>query len=128
MVETRKLEKVNENKYLLTTENTDIKSKTTREYTKEELKEVYDDILDNLSDARKSLVETRKKATAYEALTVEEKEDIQSFMNKLELAQKFKDGAVASAQIPEHERYIELLETGKKDIEKVLPELTRGKK
>lgn len=122
----RKLEVINSNLYRLTITNEGAKLTTVKEFDKKQLKEVYEEVKQNIANLKTMASQERQKAKILDRLSDEDLEKIEDFMFLLNQVSEYKDAEKAKGAIPNIEKQIEFLENGQKEIKVALPEVLRN--
>jgi len=121
----RTLEKVNDNHFKLTVINEGQRICNVKEFDKKQLKEVYEDIVQNVNNLVSMKAIEVKKAKMLTDLPKEEEEKIEDFMHMLNQVTEFKDAEKSKAALPNFDAQIEFLERSQREIERIIPEVKR---
>ena len=122
----RKLEKIEDNQFRLTITNEGAKMSTIKEFNKKQLREVYGEVKQNITNLRSILAKEMNKAKHLNVLSNEDLAKIEDFMFTMSQVAEYKDAEKAKNAIPNIEKQIKLLDESQKEISLVIPEVLRN--
>jgi len=121
----RKLKKINEHQFELTTIDKEHDLKTIKGYEKSELKNIYKELKLRTQQSRMQKAKLEKDV---EKLDVDDTPDLREFTEKLVAAQKLAEKDKIEDQLKMVKTDLDLLANQTEELVKAIPELSRQKK
>lgn len=121
----RKLEKISDNHFKLTIENKGNRLSTVKEFDKKQMKEIYNEVEQNIANLRTMKQQSKQKAKMLIGLPDAEQDKIEDFIHMLSQAKEYQAAEQAKGMIPNLDKQIEFLEMNLKEIKVILPEVLR---
>lgn len=121
----RNLEKINDNHFRLTVENKGNRIITIKEFDKKQMKDIYKEVEQNISNLQTMRIQNKQKARVLTGLPEEEQNKVEDFIFMLSQAKSYQEAETAKAMIPNLDKQIDFLKMNQKEIRVVLPEVLR---
>ena len=121
----RTLVKNSENHFTLTIKNEGARLVTVKEFNKKQMKEIYQEVEQNIANLVTMKQQNKQKAAMLTKLPEDEQDKIEDFIHMMTQAKSYQEAEQAKGTIPNIEKQIGFLEANQKEIRLVIPEVMR---